>query len=376
MLLLGEGHTRIPVRSLWFLLLLASDLLSRLRSPDREAVLAGERDEDLADMIAEIFVGEMETRLRQQLTSDYRDRAAHLDRVRGRIDHLRTESHRLLDRGRIACRFPELVVDTARNRYLAATLRKAARLVQSAELAHRCAGAAFTMQRLGVSAIPPTRVELSRDRIGMHDRADRNLLLLAHLLEDMAVPEHDTGSVLLPRLDTTAHDLHRKLFETAVRNYYRYRLEPSGWRVGARKLSWPHEPADTGADLLPEMQTDATLEHIATGRRIVVETKFTDSLTEHHDKTTIRRDHLFQLYCYLAAQSGPSEGVLLFVNTEGRDPIAKTVRLHGHLLRFISVDLNNTLTEIRRTLDSCIPLDPLPSDQTSPIRPCFTPLLS
>ncbi|MGW0178960.1 5-methylcytosine restriction system specificity protein McrC [Nocardia sp. NPDC003345] len=360
MITVGEGRTRIPVRSLWFLLIYASDMLERLQTDAREAVLAGERDQDLADVVAEVFVADIESRLRRQLTPQYRDRAADLAHMRGRVDHLRTNSARLLDRGRIACRFPELVVDTPRNRYLAATLRKAASLVRSGPLSQRCTVAAFAFHRIGVGSEAPTRAELSRDRFGHHDRDDKHLLTLAHLLVDMAVPHQEHGHVTMPRLDTDAHEQLRILFEKAVRNYYRYRLRPQGWSVGSRRLEWDHQPTDSGADLLPQMKTDITLDHAPTRRRILIETKFTDALTDHHSKTTINRNYLFQLYSYLMSQTGsgaakemPAAGVLLFVKTGTRPVISREVTIQGHVIRFVSLDLDQPLAGIRRVLDAC-----------------------
>jgi 5-methylcytosine-specific restriction enzyme subunit McrC len=90
MIVLGEGTTRIPVGSLWFLLIYASDLLAQLRISERQALLAGKRDNDLIDAIAELLVTEVEHRLRRQLSVQYRPRRADLTRVRDRIDHLRT----------------------------------------------------------------------------------------------------------------------------------------------------------------------------------------------------------------------------------------------------------------------------------------------
>lgn len=176
------------------LLIYASDMLERLQTDAREAVLAGERDQVLADVVAEVFVADIESRFRRQLTPQYRDRTADLARMRGRVDHLRTNSARLLDRGRIACRFPELVVDTPHNRYLAATLRKAASLVRSGPLSQRCTIAAFAFHRLGVGSEVPTRAGLSRDRFGHYDPDDKRLLTLAQLLVDMVFRAKSTDT--------------------------------------------------------------------------------------------------------------------------------------------------------------------------------------
>ena len=360
MIILGEGATSIPVRSMWFLLIYASELLAELRAPERDKILAGERDGELLDAIAEVLVGEVEQRLRRQLTLRYRTRHADLDRVRGRIDHLRTVTRRLSDQGRIACRFEELSVDSPRNRFIAHTLLYAAPAVMRVELAQRCRIAAFRMHRLGVGAVEPSRSELSRDRLAHHDAADRRMLDAAHLLRDMAIPFHTQGAVDLPALRQDAGK-HRKLFEAAVRGFFRHTLSAKEWTVGARIFQWQPGQASQPS-YLPVMKTDVTLDNPSIKRRIVIETKFTDALIDRDGKTTIASGYLYQLYAYLASQAGvgdeladTAEGILLFAKTSQRDEeFTEETQIQGHRVRFMSVDLAATPAEIRARWQQCV----------------------
>ena len=366
MIVVGAGATRIPVRSLWLLLIYASNLLVDMRTADREAILSGARDHDLIDAIAEVLVDEVEQRLRRQLTVHYRNRAADLTRVRGRIDHLRTTTRRLMEQGRIACRFDELSVDSPRNRFIAAALLRAAPRLARPDLRRRCTTAAFRMHRMGVSATEPSRARLSTDRLGHHDAGDRRMLDAAHLLRDMAVPESRAGHHVMPRL-LENDDKYRKLFEMAVRGFFAHSLRSDGWRVSAPHLSWTTFDQECAA-YLPIMETDIVLQRNANQRRIIVETKFTDSLTsrggragESDSRATVRTEHLYQLYAYVASQSGRgdstmdhAEGVLLFVKVEGREIFDEEFRIQGHRIRFLSVDLSQEPAAIRRRLLRCI----------------------
>jgi len=360
MVLLGQGTTRIPVRSLWFLLIYASGLLDQLRSTERDQILAGERDDDLIDAIAEVLVAEVEDRLRRELTVQYHGRQADLHRVRGRIDHLRTTTRRLYDQGRIACRFDELSVDSPRNRFIAHTLLWAAPLIARNDLAQRCRVAAFRMHRLGVNASAPSKAELSTDRLGRHDAGDRRMLGAAHLLRDMVIPVQDPGQVdlVLLRNDAAAH---RKLFEHAVRGFFRHHLGTKGWSVATRILKWtpPGEPAPP---FLPVMRTDITLDDLANQQRIVVETKFTDALVDRDGKSAIATGYLYQLYAYLATQSGrgdaaadSADGVLLFAQTVDREPFTAEFTIQDHRIRFLSVDLSALAADIRTRWLECCP---------------------
>lgn len=374
----GAGKTEIPIRSLWLLLIYSSDMLAQLQSSDRESLLAGNHDADLVGAIAEVLVNEVESRIRKRLTFHYHRTSRDLTRVRGRIDHLRTVTNRLMDQGRIACSYEELSVNSPRNRFVAATLLEASRIVSttgpdaasSRKLGQRCADAAFAMQRQGVDPQtqriwtkghpPPSRAELSKDRLGHHDAQDRRMLDAAYLLHEMALPYHERGPRSVPRI-LRDEDRYRKLFEKAVRGYLRYTLEPLGWTVGSPQLRWRHQSENDAHELLPVMQTDIMLTNMTNTRRVVVETKFTDALTEHHGKTTIKRDFIFQIYAYLRSQTGAgnaaddfAEGVLLFVTANGRSPIDRSVTIQGHRIRFLSVDLTDTPSAIRKRWSLCV----------------------
>ncbi|MBM4569235.1 hypothetical protein GS489_01615 [Rhodococcus hoagii] len=340
MITAGQGGTRIPVRSLWLLLVYASNLLPALRTDERERVLSGNRDADLVDIIADVLVTEVERRLRNNLTPDYRPRAAELTRVRGSIDHLRTSTNRLMDRGRIACRFDELTVDTPRNQFVCTALRWSGRVVQSATLADRCTAAAFRMQRMGVSDRAPTRAEISKDRLGHHDQADRRVIDAAALVLDMAVPTHLSGGRSVPVLAQN-EDRLRTLFEKAVNGYFTYSLDRADWTVSRPHLDWGASGESAALELLPRLETDTVLDERATGRRIIVETKFTSALKANRFGTTkIRPNYMFQLYAYVTSQArrrpesaGPVEGVLLFALTEGQEPVDIEYTIDSHRFR-------------------------------------------
>ena len=134
---------QIPVRNLWLLMLYASNLF---RQMDGGPSAVEENPEDIPDLVACILAHQVERRIRRNLSYGYRPREAVLGRVRGRIDLLDTERHQLLDRGRVACRFTELTIDTARNRLVRSALETISRIVRSAELAHRCRSLASSLR--------------------------------------------------------------------------------------------------------------------------------------------------------------------------------------------------------------------------------------
>src|SRR5690554_513902 len=91
-------------------------------------------------------------------------------------------------------------------------------------------------------------------------------------------------------------------------------------------LSWPFQEASKGmAAILPGMQTDIELNQPATGRRVVIDTKFTEIFTASTYRDQILKSgYLYQLYAYLQSQerlddpgSMTAEGMLLHPQTGG-----------------------------------------------------------
>lgn len=355
MLEAGAGRTVIHVRSLWFLLMYASEMLDVLKSEDREAISAGERDEDLLDAVGEVLVADADRRLRSMLARGYRTRSANLTRVRGRVDHLRTATGRLMDAGRVACTFSEQTWDLPRYRYVLVTLRLLAGAVSSPALRRRCTQAAQTFERMGVVPKDPTSPELSREQIGRHDSADTNLLRLSRLVRSMSLPVHRDGSTILPVFRRDERRL-RELFEKALRGYYRHHLGGNGWTVNSTSMSWPASGSEVDLGMLPLLRTDIVLRRHT--QQIVVECKFTSPFSEYRGATKVNAGYLRQLYAYCDILSRHEQcqtsGLLLAAKTNfagGRD---LDVRIGDYPMRVRAIDLSVKPSEIRRSLDAAI----------------------
>lgn len=334
--------TAIPLRNIWLLFLYAADLVQFKGRFDNQVETA----RDLPDLVARLLTHVVEERLRRNLSRGYRPRVATLSRVRGRIDMLETTTRRLMDRGRIACRFEEHTMDTPRNRLVRAALAQLATRVADDLVAHRCRQLAGDFTRMGVVGPRPSWAELASDQIGRNEATDRFMVALARMVFDTIIPMEEPGEVSGALPDNTDH-LIRRLFERAVGNALRLELQPQGWSVTqGKRLSWPVTAASPGiAEILPGMQTDIELNHATTGHRIVIDTKFTAIFTASSYRDRILKSgYLYQLYTYLRSQerlddsaSLTAVGMLLHPQTGGA--VDEEATIQGHRMRFKTVDL-------------------------------------
>lgn len=345
--------TKIPLRNIWVLFLYAADLVHLSGRFEREVEAA----RDLPDLVGLLLAQVVEDRLRRNLTRGYRPRRAVLSRVRGRIDMLATETGRLMERGQVACRFDEHVMDTPRNRLVRAALDRAAARLRAGETAHRCRALAGELSRAGVSGLRPSQAELATDQIGRNESADRMMVALARMVFDGTIPTEAAGQAKQPGGETTEH-LIRKLFERAVGNALKIELTPRGWDVNpGRRLKWPVEDESEGLRaILPGMQTDIELTHRATGRRVVIDTKFSKIFTaSNHRSGILKSGYLYQIYAYLRTQeqaddpaSLTSSGLLLHPQVGGAVDEAMVVQ--GHRVMFRTVDLTVPAAEFEAHL--------------------------
>jgi 5-methylcytosine-specific restriction enzyme subunit McrC len=345
---------RIPVRNLWLLMLYASELF---RDLEKAKIAVEDNPDDIPDLVAEMLCRQVERRIQRNLSYGYQVREAVLGRVRGRIDLLKTERHRLLDRGKVACRFDELTIDTARNRFVRAALEEISKIVHRAALARRCRLLAVSLRRMGVIGERPGRGEVSIDRFGRHDVADQPMVAAAHLAFNLALPTEAAGAKHLSLPDREIAWI-RKLFEKGIAGFYDVVLSPKGWQVDAGKtMSWLIESKSPGIDkILPSMRTDIILEHLGMGRRVVIDTKFNSVVTHgwYRDET-LRSGYVYQIYAYLRSQEGTGDPLMenatgLLLHPSVGAMVNEAVVIQNHEIRFATVDLGATAKEIREQL--------------------------
>lgn len=345
----------IPVRNLWLLMLYASQLFRQRKDLQKREV--EDNPDDIPDLVAEILARAVERRLRRNLSFGYQPRQAILSRVRGRIDHIHTERRQLLHRGLVACRFEELTVDTPRNRYVRAALEKSVKMVRRVDLARRCRALATSLVRMGVSGEHLIRHDSSINFTGRIDIADRQMLAAAQLAFDLALPTETAG----PRnLSSPSRETRwvQELYERAITGFYDVTLTQRGWRVHSQKiLRWnTGDKTERIDDILPSMRADTVLDHTASCRRIIIDTKFTSILKSgFHRAQTLASPHIYQMYAYLRSQEGlgdpladTASGILLHpaVNCS----VDESVEIQGHNIRFATVNLDANPGEIRHRL--------------------------
>lgn len=177
---------------------------------------------------------------------------------------------------------------------------------------------------------------------------------LARAVFNLVLPTETPGARTLLKVQREETEF-RKLFEKAIGNFFASELpRDQGWRVyPGKQYVWPVSAASRGMrSYLPIMITDIILENAAEGRRIVIDTKFTNVLTQaQHGGSRFKTGHLYQLYAYLRSQersedslSWDAEGMLLYPAIAL--DIDEAALIQGHRVRFATIDLSLPSVEV------------------------------
>ena len=276
---------------------------------------------------------------------------------------LRTERRQLLRRGRVACSFDELTIDTPRNRFVRDALLELTKVVRKPELARECRVLAVTMERGGVSGEALSKIQRHwppqsvPGRIGSEDR---RMLAAARLAFDLKLPTEDPGLAHIATPDRQEHWV-RQLFERAVGGFYWVALSRHGWRVlRGRWIHWPVESHTPGIEsILPAMKTDIELERRLPGAppiRIVIDTKFTPIVSSgYFREQSLSSQYIYQIYAYVRSQECPSDpstvnSTAVLLHPAIDSDFDKTAIIQGHEFRFVTVNLAADTQTIRGQL--------------------------
>ncbi|MDP5138295.1 5-methylcytosine-specific restriction endonuclease system specificity protein McrC [Rheinheimera baltica] len=346
----------IPLQNLWLLMLYASDF--RYQAYQLSGV--EELDEHLADLVGDVLCNQVLRRLRRRLSYGYRHNKAELNRIRGRIDLLETNTKLLLLKGKVACRFEELSINIPRNQYIASALNKCLMLAKNQALKYTARKLLNEFSILGVQAMQHCVYHPADDQFSRHEAEDKKLIATAELMHQLALINESVGGKWLPAPYKQTYWV-RRLFEKAVGGFYSVHLDKN-WSVKqGKKLNWQIEQMTSNvASLLPGMEVDIFLENKDLSRRLIIDTKFTAITKENRfGSETLKSPYIYQIFAYLRSQEHCSD--LLSLSSEGMllhpsmgETFRETVVIQGHKLHFNTVDLSQPAKVIRSELLSLI----------------------
>lgn len=345
----------IPVQNIWILFLYASDLASFKGRFQSEV----ESSPTIYDLVARLLCHILERRLKKNLNQTFLPNASILTRVRGKIDHLKTARNQLMQKGQVFCKYEHLTVNTPQNRLLRTALGRLTFKVKDKAITSRCKYFYHHLSILGVDDKPILDHEVDAIHISRSNKEDRLAFELSKLVFSIRLPSRNLGKSEFSDVDTSAY-LVRRLFEKAIRNFYKLELSSKdGWVTypTEKHLRWPIEKSSKLIDeIMPIMRADIIIDNKKTGERTIIDTKFANIFGRSlHREKSLKSQYIYQIYCYLRTQedvtevgSKKAQGLLLHPSVH--EQVDEYIELQGHKIRFVTINLAQPSAGLMRDL--------------------------
>jgi 5-methylcytosine-specific restriction enzyme subunit McrC len=343
----------IPVCNAWYLLLYAWDM-ARWRGRWPECTEGAPK---LLGLLARILAAATRDLLKRHLGRAHMVNRETLRGIRGRVDFAGSLKRLTFEQAAAHCVFPELNIDTPKNRILRATLHRLAadprlkhvKSEEEARLRHELRTLVRALE--GIPLVPISLADFSRLQLGRNDRDYALPIAICALIRRLEMPTEEAGDHVLTALLRDEITFH-SLFERFVRNFYRLTLKDH--EVARQNLDWHDE---LGCSFVPSMQTDITIvEKLPPYRRLIIDTKYstTTLAATPHGGAKFKSENLYQLYAYLRTQEQESEahrcaqGMLLYPTTS--KDLNEAMSVQGHRICVATVNLSKEWETIEARL--------------------------
>jgi 5-methylcytosine-specific restriction enzyme subunit McrC len=355
---ISKVASKIPVRNVWYLLLYAWDMARwRGRWP-----IAAEGSPRLLGLLARVLSAATRDLLKHQLGRAHMVHRETLRGIRGRVDFAGSLKRLTFERAAAHCVFPNLSIDTPKNRILRATLHRLAsdprlkhvKPEEEANLRHELRTLVRALE--GIPLVPISLADFSRLQLGRNDRDYAVPIAICALVRRLEMPTEGVGDHALTAL-LRDEITFPSLFERFVRNFYQLNLKED-YEVKTDRLYWHDE---LGCPLVPSMQTDITIvERRPPHRRLIIDTKYstTTLAATRFEALRFKSENLYQLYAYLRTQEQESEahrcaqGMLLYPTTS--QDLNEPMSVQGHRINIATVDLSKEWETIEKRLSDLV----------------------
>ena len=316
-----------------------------------EKLTAGEKFDNIFDLLAYILAVRLNKQIKQGLHREYIDFKEELPVLRGRIDVTETIQTQFARRRTVMCEYDDLSENNIFNRII----RTAGEyLFHSGNLndlrTHALNKSIAYLQ--GIEPIPPEVIRWDTLRYSRNNRSYKELLNVCRFILTCMLPSTQMGNNKLSKYwsDERIHFL----YESFIRAYYRKhypKLHPS-----AKLVQWAASEEDQKK--LPGMKTDITLhgEH----QILIIDAKYYDTILAkgQYGEEGLRSSHIYQIFSYVMNQAFQDQkdvsGMLLYASTKDEDSYHNEFTIAGHLFTIDTLNLNQNFSDISGHLNSLV----------------------
>jgi 5-methylcytosine-specific restriction enzyme subunit McrC len=284
-------NIQIPIENIYFLLCYA---WNKLEEKDIVNVKTS-GDSNILNLFSRVLISGLTHLFKRGIDREYSEYCAESRGIKGKINFRETIQKNILLYGRVQCNFDEMDNNTLHNQILKATIKILIRLKELDE-EYRDELLLLLNRLNDIEDIIITSNVFSKVKLNRNNYFYDFLLKICELIIDNIFISEEKGESKFR--DFLQDEIRmRAVFEEFLRNFYKF--EQSAYKVNRENIYWDFESKDDiSEDLLPEMQTDISME--SKNRKIIIDAKYyKEALINHFGKRILQPSNLYQLAEYL-----------------------------------------------------------------------------
>lgn len=336
-------EARIPIQNLYYLLCYAWGL------PEQREWVKVDADSCPAvlDLLSRLLIKGADVLMKRGIAKEYRTHEEEIAGIKGKLELAQTIKRNRHREGKTICTLDDLTGDILLNQIVYTTMF---RLLGNKDLNQDVRkDLRRTFLRFPkVSIIDIGRGTFKDVRLNRNNRFYRLILNVCEMLHANMLPEENRPGEYRFLDFTRDEKIMNDIFESFLRNFYHQECSKEYPIVKRTKIYFKLEAVSAeDEDLLPEMETDVTLDNPKEGRRIILDAKYYNEMfvSRYGTSMKLRREHISQIQSYIDNQEDPqrpytlqANGIMVYPMTNVHFTEAN-YEYRQHHLRFCAVDL-------------------------------------
>lgn len=336
-------EARIPIQNLYYLLCYAWGL------PEQREWVKVDADSCPAvlDLLSRLLTKGADVLLKRGIAKEYRTHEEEIAGIKGKLELAQTIKRNRHREGKTICTLDDLTGDILLNQIVYTTMYRLLGNKDVDEAVRKDLRRTF-LRFPKVSIIDITRGTFKDVRLNRNNRFYRLILNVCEMLYANMLPEENRPGEYRFLDFTRDEKIMNDIFESFLRNFYHQECSQDYPIVKRTKIYFQLKAINAeDEDLLPEMETDVTLDNPKEGKRIILDAKYYNEMfvSRYGTSMKLRREHISQIQSYIDNQEDPerpytlqANGIMVYPMTNVHFTEANYEYRH-HRLRFCAVDL-------------------------------------
>ena len=312
--------------------------------------IAGEKFENLHNLLAAILANGISNQLKQGLYREYINRIDNLTILRGKIEISGTIKNFVAGRRVLTCDYDELSENNLLNQILKTTSNL---LLCHGEVdaEHKAALKKVMLFFSNVDEINPVLIRWSTLRLHRNNQNYQLLLGICQFILEGMLLTTDNGEYKL--MEFADNQEMCSLYERFIFKYYEKEFPKV--KTSRSQIAWALD--DNYSDMLPTMKTDITLTQ--EDKILIIDAKYYAHTTQQNYNTRkIHSNNLYQIFTYVKNMTSVSQkkvsGMLLYARTDEAIQPDNVYQMSGNQISVKTLNLNKEFSEISAQLNSII----------------------